>query len=236
MGVRQRARMQSRGDQAGEMRHVDHEIGADAVGDLAEAREVDDARIGRAAGDDHRGLVLLGEPLDLVVVDAVIVGAHAVLHGVEPFAGEVGRRAVGEMAAGGEAKPHDGVAGLQQRQHHGLVRLAARMRLHIGEVAIEQALGAVDGELLDDVDILAAAVIAPAGIAFGIFVGEQRAGSIEHGLGDDVLRGDQLDLVLLALGLVLDRAVDLRVGVLQMLGEESALARLGASCITCRHG
>ena len=30
MGVRQRARMQARGDQAGEMRHVDHEIGADA--------------------------------------------------------------------------------------------------------------------------------------------------------------------------------------------------------------
>ena len=210
MGVRQRARMKPRGDQAGEMRHVDHEIGADAVGDLAEAREVDDARIGRAAGDDHRRLVLLGEPLDLVIVDAVVVGAHAILHGVEPFAGEVGRRAVGEMAAGGEAMPMMVSPGLQQRQHDGLVGLAARMRLHIGEGAVEQALGAVDGQLLDHVDILAAAVIAPAGIAFGIFVGEQRACGVEHGLGDDVLRGDQLDLVLLALGLVLDRAPDLR--------------------------
>ena len=236
MGVRQRARMQPRGDQAGEMRHVDHEIGADAIGDLAEAREVDDARIGRAAGDDHRRLVLLGEPLDLVVIDAVIVGAHAILHGVEPFAGEVGRRAVGKMAAGSEAKPHDGVAGLQQRQHDGLVRLAARMRLHIGEGAVEQALGAIDGQLLDHVDILAAAVIAPSGIAFGIFIGEQRARRVEHGLGDDVLGSDQLDLVLLALGLVLDRAIDLRVGIFQMPGEESAFARLGASCIACRHG
>ena len=103
-----------------------------------------------------------------------------------------------------------GVAGLQQRQHDGLVRLAARMRLHIGEGAVEQPLGAIDGELLDDVDILAAAVIALAGIAFGIFVGEQRAGRIEHGLRDDVLGGDQLDLVLLALGLVLDRFENLR--------------------------
>ena len=32
--------------EAGEMRHVDHEIGADLIGDLAEAAEVDDARIG----------------------------------------------------------------------------------------------------------------------------------------------------------------------------------------------
>ena len=45
------------------------------------------------------GLCSLREPLDLVIVDAVIVGTHAILHGVEPLAGEVGRRAVGEMAA-----------------------------------------------------------------------------------------------------------------------------------------
>ena len=30
-------RMRAAGDEAGEMRHVDHEIGADLVGDLAEA-------------------------------------------------------------------------------------------------------------------------------------------------------------------------------------------------------
>ena len=81
------------------MRHVDHQIGADGIGDLAEAREVDDARIGRAAGDDHRGLVLLRELLDLVIVDAVVVGSNAILDGVEPLARQVRRRAVGEMAA-----------------------------------------------------------------------------------------------------------------------------------------
>ena len=92
MGVRQRARMQPGGDEPGEMGHVDHEIGADGVGDGAEAREVDDARIGRAAGDDQSRLVLLGQALDLVIVDEVVVFAHAILHGVEPFAGEVRRR------------------------------------------------------------------------------------------------------------------------------------------------
>ena len=218
------------------MRHVDHEIGANLVGDLAEALEVDGARIGRAAGDDHRRLVLARELLDLVIVDEMVVGPDAILDGIEPLAREVRRRAVGEMAAGGEAQAHDGVAGLQQGEHDGLVRLAARMRLHIGEGAVEQALGAIDGELLDHVDILATAVIALAGIALGIFVGEQRAGGIEHGLGDDVLRGDQLDLVLLALGLVLDRAPDFGIRVLQMPGEKAASARLGTPRITCRHG
>ena len=205
MGMRQRARMQARGDEPREMRHVDHEIGADGIGDGAEARKVDDARIGRAAGDDEGRLVLMGEPLDLVIVDAVIVLAHAILHGVEPFAGQIGRRAMGEMAAGGERHADHRVAGLDQRQHDRLIGLRARMGLHIGEGAIEQPLGAVDGELLDDVDVLTAAVIALARISFGIFVGEERAGGVEHRLRNDVLRGDQLDLVLLAMQLVLNR-------------------------------
>ena len=105
-------------------------------------------------------LVLLGQALDLVIVDAVIVRPHAVLHGIEPFAGEVRRRAMGEMAARGERHAENGVARLGQREQDGLVRLRAGMGLDVGEGAIEQALGAIDGELLDDVDILAAAVIA----------------------------------------------------------------------------
>ena len=109
------------------------------------------------------------------------------------------------------------------------------MGLHIGEGAIEQPLGAVDGELLDHIDILTAAVIALARIAFGIFVGEQSAGSVEHGLGNDILRGDQLDLVLLPMLFLLDRAPDLWVGVLKMPGEETGIARLGTPCVTCRH-
>ena len=50
------------------------------------------------------GLVLLSQPLHLVVIDAVIVGTHAILDGVEPFAGKVRRRAMGEMAPRGEAQ------------------------------------------------------------------------------------------------------------------------------------
>ena len=104
MGVRERARMRAAGDEAGEMRHVDHQLGADAVGDLAEGAEVDDARIGRAAGDDHLRLVLLRKLAHLVHVDAVVVAAHAIRHRLEPLARHVDRRAVAEMAAGGEVQ------------------------------------------------------------------------------------------------------------------------------------
>ena len=77
--------------------------------------------------------------------------------------------------------------GCEQRQEHRLVHLAARMGLDVGEAGAEQLLGALDRQRLDHVDIFAAAVIAPARIAFGIFVGEDRALRLEHGAGDDVL-------------------------------------------------
>jgi hypothetical protein len=41
------------------------------------------------------------------------------------------------------------------------------MRLHISEAAVEQLAGAVDGELLGLIDLLAAPIVAPAGIALG---------------------------------------------------------------------
>ena len=179
------------------MRHVDHQERANAVGDRLEGGEVDDARIGRAAGDDDLRLVLLGELLDLIEVDAAVLAAHAILHGIEPFAGHVGRRAMGEMAAGGEAHAEDGVAGLGEAEENGLVGLAAGVRLDVGEAAIEELLRPLNREVLGDVDELAAAIVAAAGIALGIFVGEDRALRFKHGGRNDVLRGDQLDFVVL---------------------------------------
>ena len=156
------------------------------------------ARNGRAAGDDQLGLVLGRKLGDLVVVDPQVLLAHAVLDRVEPLARLVGRRAVGQVAAGVEAHAQDGVAGLDQRLEHALVGLAARIRLHVGEAAAEQLLGPLDGQVLGDVDILAAAIVALARIAFGVFVGHHRALRLHHGAGDDVFGGDQLDLVALA--------------------------------------
>ena len=72
--------------------------------------------------------------------------------------------------------------------------------------------GALDRQALGDVDGLAAAVVAAAGIALGVFVGQDAALGLEHGAGDDVLARDQLDAVLLARQFLRDRGGDVRVG------------------------
>ena len=144
------------------------------------------------------GFSVARQAFQFVVVQQPVVAPHAVLHGAEPLAGQVGRRAVGQVAAGGEAHAQDRVARLQQGEEHRLVGLRAGMRLHVGERAGEQLLRPIDRQLLGHIDIHAAAVVAPARIALGVFVGQHRALRLQHRGGDDVLAGDQLDAVLLA--------------------------------------
>ena len=53
MGVRQRIRIETGRDKPGVMRHIDHQICANFVGDPAERCEINGPRIGRCAGDDQ---------------------------------------------------------------------------------------------------------------------------------------------------------------------------------------
>ena len=221
VGMAERGRMLARRDEAGEMRHVDHEGGAHFIGDGPEFGEIDVARIGRSAGDDQGGLMLLGERLDLFEVDQVVVAADAILHRVEPFSRHGGARAVGEVATGVEAHAEDRVAGLGQRQHHRAIGLRARVRLDVGEAAVEQTLGALDRQRLDRVRRFAALVVSAAGVAFGIFVGQHRPLRLEHCAADDILRRNQLDLGLLAGQFGGDPLGDRRVGLGQSAGEEA---------------
>ena len=90
--------MDAAGHETGDMGHVDHEIGTDRIGDLAETLPVPDTRIGGAASQNQLGLVLVREPFDLVHVEQVIVLPHPVGNDVEPLAGHIDRRAVGQVA------------------------------------------------------------------------------------------------------------------------------------------
>ena len=53
IGIRHRARVHARGDKAADVRHVDHQVRADGIGNSAKARKVDHARIGARPGDDE---------------------------------------------------------------------------------------------------------------------------------------------------------------------------------------
>jgi len=88
--------------------------------------------------------------------------------------------------------------GPQRGKEDGLVGLAAGMGLDVGVVATEEGCGSVDGELFDGVHVFAATVVAAAGIAFGVLVGEDGSGGLEDGGADVVFRGDKLDGVSLA--------------------------------------
>ncbi len=104
--------MLAAGDEPGDVRHVDEQKRADGIGDLAHAREIDDARIGGGAGGDHGRANFLGLFLQGVVIDLLRLRADAVLRDLVKFAGEIRRMAVGEMAAVREVHGENFVAGL----------------------------------------------------------------------------------------------------------------------------
>src|SRR5918995_5752038 len=164
VAVLDRVRMQTGGDEPGEMGHVAEEQRADLVRDLPELLGLHGAGIRRPAADDQVRPVFLREVEHVVVVDHVRRAGDAVVDDrVEP-AREVDLEAVCEMAAVRELERQDRVAGLQRRHVDGHVRLCARVGLDVRVVGSEERLRAVDRQLLDLVDDLAAAVVALAGV------------------------------------------------------------------------
>ncbi|ENN85865.1 hypothetical protein RHSP_17832 [Rhizobium freirei PRF 81] len=226
VAMRERRRMLATGNEAGDVGHVDHQIGADAVGDLAEALPVPDTGIGRATGDDQLRLGFFGLALNLIHVEQVVAFAHAVGHDVEPLAGHVDRRTMRQVTARIQVETHESIARLQEREEDGLVHLRTGVRLNVGEVDAEQLLGALDGELFRDIDELAAAVIALARIAFSIFIRHDRALCFQHGARHDVFRSDQLDFVPLATQFLTDRSKDFRIGIGKRAVEEGFGGRI----------
>ena len=167
--------------QTRDMGHVDMQIGADFVRDGAERGPVPFAAIGGAARQDQLRLMLKRLGADVVHIQPLILLAHAVGDHVEPLARHVDGRAMGQVTAGIQVKAHEGVAGLQQRQEHSLVHLAAGVGLDVGEVAAEKLFRPLDRQRLGHVDELAAAVVALSGITFGIFVGQDRTLRLQYG-------------------------------------------------------
>ena len=92
-------------------------------------------------------LVLARQRLDLIHVDPMRRPIDAIGDRLEPAAGHVDRRTVGQVPACGEIEAHECVAGLHQREEHALIGLAAGIGLDVGEAAVEQLAGALDREL-----------------------------------------------------------------------------------------
>ncbi len=117
------------------------------------------------------------------------------------------------MAAVVEVHAHEGVAAVEAGEEDGHVGLCAAVGLHVGPLGAEELLGALDGDGLALVHHLAAAVVAFAGIAFGIFVGHDGTHGFHHLVADKVLGGNQLDALGLTLTLFLDEVEDLCISL-----------------------
>ena len=114
-------------------------------------------------------------------------------------------RTMRQVATMIQVHTHERVAGLQYGQQHGSVGLCARVGLHVGILGIEQLADTLNGQPLHLVDHLTAAIIALAGIALGILVGEIGAHSLHHLVTYEVLTGYQLYAFQLALMLFLNQ-------------------------------
>ncbi len=127
-----------------------------------------------APADDHLRAVLEGQVADLVVVDQLGVLAHAVARpALNHLPEKLTLRAVGEVAAVRQAHRQHRVAGLSNAAYDREVGARAGVRLQVGVLGAEELLRPRDADLLGPVDDLAAAVVAPAGIALGVLVGQR---------------------------------------------------------------
>src|SRR5437868_4200850 len=79
----------------------------------------------------------------------------------------------------------------------------------------EELFGALDGEVLGHVHVLATAVISLSWVALSVLVGEDRTLRFQHRSAHVILGGDKLDLLALAALLVLDSLPDLGINLVQ---------------------
>ena len=78
------------------------------------------------------------------------------------------------------------------------------MWLDVGEVAVEEFLGAVDSERFELIVEDAPAVVACARVPLGVFVGQACAHGVHDGSGGVVFAGDEFDCSRLAMSLFHD--------------------------------
>ena len=213
VGVRHGARVRARGHKAGDVRHVHHEVRVHFSGDGGHALEVDDARVRARAAHDELGAHLLGDALHLVVVDGLRLGIHAVAGEIVVAPREVHRRAVREVPALVQAHAQHGVAQLEQCRVRAEVGVRAAVGLHVREACAEKLAGAFACQVFHEVHLLAAAVVALARVAFGVFVREHAAHRLHDRRRREVFRRDEFDAVPLARQFLTQRVGHFGVGL-----------------------
>src|SRR5262249_1093123 len=86
---------------------------------------------------------------------------------------------------------------------------------HIDMLRSEQLFRTLDRKIFDDVHEFASAVVASAGISFGVLVGKHRSGRLEHGAIRKVFGSNQLESGRLAAFFILNSGMDIGIHFLE---------------------
>jgi hypothetical protein len=154
------------------MGDVRKQVGAHFVGDIAENREIDGARVSTCPHRNQFGALAFSHFKHVFVVDKARFKVDAVLHKVVHFARKIDRRAVGEMPTMTEIHAEDLVARIQKGEVDGGVGLCPRVWLYVGVGRTKELFDAIACEVFDLVDPFTATVVTVARVAFGVFVGQ----------------------------------------------------------------
>ena len=196
-----------------DMCDIRHHIRPHLVADLADTLEIEGTGIGAGTRNDQLRTGFQRDFFHFFVVDQLRFARNAVRHDFEIFSRDIDGRAVRQVPAVGKVHAHDRISRLEHGEINRKIRLRAAVRLHVAMVAAEQLLQSVAREVFRPVHKFAAAVIAFAGQALRVFVGEVRPRRGQYGGRNDVFAGDQLDIALLAFQLRVHRGVKFGIGI-----------------------
>ena len=180
-------------DEPGDVGHVEEQVRAHRVRDFSQARKVEPARVGARAHHNHLGLVLVGQPIDFLIVEAFRFPVDGVVDEVVELPGGAEAKTVGEVPPMIEFHGQSRVPRLHEGEVGGHVGLGAGVGLDVGVFGPEQFLRPLDGQPFDNVDPLAAAVVPFAGVALRVLVGQHRTRGREDGRAHVIFRGDEFD-------------------------------------------
>ena len=150
---------------------------------------------------------------DLIVINPLRFLVHTVVNDFKKLAGEIRLVAVRQMAAVAQIHSQHLVARFQHGKINCHVRAGAGMRLDVRVFGAEKFFGAINCELLNRVNVLAAAIPTFFRIAFGVFVREHRTLRFHDSGRSKIFRRDQLDVFLLPRAFVVNRVSDFRINI-----------------------
>src|SRR5450432_1932736 len=107
-----------------------------------------------------------------------------------------------EVSTMRKVHPENRVSRLARGKIDRHVGLRSGVRLDIGMICAKKFLGPINGELLDNVNVLASSIITLSGISLGVFVGHDRTLGLQDRFRNKVFGGYQLQIIFLSLRLM----------------------------------